>query len=74
LLEIFTTKKGTLVYDLESVVICKSKQEIDFILSGYPELEVVGSRMVEEGYELLVEGDAAALSEFIWEVQDEDAK
>lgn len=55
---------------LESLVIQLPKNSIDYILSGYPELEVVASRFTEDGWELIIEGDGSAIAELVEEVQD----
>lgn len=52
----------------ECLTIFLPKGEIDFILSGYPDVEVVGSRMTEEGWELIIEADPIPMSELIWEL------
>ena len=46
------------------------KQEIDFYLSAYPMLLVVGSRITEDGYELLLEGSEEDLGALCYELED----
>lgn len=57
----------------ECLTIFLPKEEIDFILSGYPDVDVVGSRMTEEGWELIIEADPIPLSELIWELGNDIA-
>lgn len=57
----------------ECLTIFLPKEEIDFILSGYPDVDVVGSRMTEEGWELIIEADPIPMSELIWELGNDIA-
>lgn len=57
----------------ECITVFLPKEEIEFILSGYPDLDVVGSRMTEDGWELLLEGDSIPLSELIYELGNDIA-
>lgn len=53
---------------LESLVIFLPKDDINFILTGYPELSVIGYQMLEDGYELVIEGDTIAMGELVYEL------
>lgn len=49
---------------VDSMVVDMSKEQIDKDLSLF-DVTVVGSRMTEEGYELVLEGDEEELSDLI---------
>lgn len=54
---------------LELVRFHLTKEEIDFYLSGLG-IEVVGSRMTEEGYDLVLECEDYELGELAVELED----
>lgn len=55
----------------ESIVLPLSKSEIENLLYTCSfGLEVIASRLTEDGYELILEGDADELSYFLVEAQE----
>lgn len=51
----------------ESVVVSKPKEQIESDLSRFgPNVKVVGSRMTEDGYELLLDGPSGEVADLIW--------
>jgi hypothetical protein len=54
------------MFTIESVVVHLSKQQIEFDLSGY-DVRVIGSRMLETGYELVLEGEESEIAELLCE-------
>ena len=53
----------------ECVEVCDSKGAINFDLLGY-QVEVVGSQMTEDGWLLVLEGDASELDALVLYWQD----
>lgn len=52
---------------LESVVVFLPKPTIEAILTRWGRhVHVIGSRITEDGYELVLEGDAAEMSEVLY--------
>jgi hypothetical protein len=54
----------------ESVVIPLPKSRIEHYLSAYT-IQVVASRLTEDGWELVLEGDLFEVSEFLYELHSE---
>lgn len=58
---------------IESVVVHLPKATIDSDLSMF-NVRVVGSQMLEDGYELLIEGDESELGELVYFWDEEVAE
>ncbi len=59
---------------VESVVVAKSKTQIEADLTAFGQgVTVVGSRMTEDGYELVLEGSLVKITEliYLWNHQPE---
>lgn len=52
---------------MEAVVVKRTQEEINFDLDGYESISIFASRMTEEGYELILEGDQGEMNELIIE-------
>lgn len=52
---------------LESIIVTLPKHLIEFVLAKYgADVHVVGSRLTEDGIELVLEGDAVQVSEVLY--------